>query len=175
NHHSGERRLPWQAQCSREISDDEHTEDVEGNALDVTRAKAEKSVLAVGAYQLEERYVRDFFGFLDSRERRGLHDLQTNIEADCHQQGADEQSYTPTPRKEARPGKKGKQKTLPRTHQEAGRNPDLGPAAVDPTSPGGKILDCHQHRAPPSPADPYALEDAQKKQHYRGQDPYRGV
>src|SRR5262249_18375151 len=168
NHHSGERRLPWQAQCSREISDDEHTEDVEGNALDVTRAKAEKSVLAVGAYQLEERYVRDFFGFLDSRERRSLHDLQTNIKADCHQHGADEKSYTPTAEKEARLGKKGQQINHPQPQQRAGRNADWWPAAVDPPPPGWKMPDCHQHRPPPFPADPYALEDAQKKQHYGG-------
>src|SRR5262249_34118747 len=98
----------------REISDDEHTEDIERNAFDVTRAEAKKSVFAVRAYQFEERYVRDLFGFLDSRERRCLHDLQTNIEADCHQHGADEKGYSPTPRKKVRRGKKGQQKNPPR-------------------------------------------------------------
>src|SRR5262249_19137476 len=92
--------LPGQAQRPGEIANDEDAEDVEGHAFNITRAQSEQSVLSMRSPQLEKRHMDELVCFLDACERRRLHDLQADIEADRDQHRTDEEGYAPTPRKE---------------------------------------------------------------------------
>src|ERR1700744_1175161 len=161
-------------QCGGKIADDEYAENIEGYAFYVARAQSEKRVLAVALEQIHDRHCRNLVLLPYSIEGRRLHDLEANIQTDRNQQSADQEGYAPAPGKKVGIRQKGENIDGAGAQQQSSRNADLRPASEKAAPARRRMLDGHQARAAPFPADADALENTKQKQHDGGPDPNGG-
>jgi hypothetical protein len=99
---------------------------------------------------------------LQLSERRRLRQLQADVQSDRGEKDADQERNAPRPRQELRL-RRSRQK---REHAGRGEGPEriseLDRRAQKPAVPGRRVLDHHEHRAAPFPAQSHTLKQAQE-------------
>ncbi len=110
---------------------------------------------------LDERQPRHLVGGLERAEHRRLLDAHADIETDTDQQDRHQERNAPAPSHELALAELRDQREHADGGDVADGVADLDDAAQEAAFVGGRVLDHHQHRAAPLPAEPDTLQEAQ--------------